>query len=123
VSSPFAHADPPPFEERLLACQSPPLITRSGERPLRGKTVSVGKKRREGRSRRVDRAMMAAPDPLAYVISRKVERRSGGAKSGDCWIRTFCRGVDMPKLGRHENDPHRNFRRGLRGAHRRRARA
>ena len=31
MSSPFAHADPPPFEERLLACQSPPLITRSGK--------------------------------------------------------------------------------------------
>jgi hypothetical protein len=27
VPSPFTQADPPPFEERLLACQSPPLIT------------------------------------------------------------------------------------------------
>ena len=66
-----------PFEERLLACQSPlPLITRFRQRGFwGGKTVSVGK-RREGRSRRVDRAMMAAPDPLARL--RHLAQSSSG---------------------------------------------
>ena len=32
MPSPFTQADPPPFEERLLACQSPPLITRFRQR-------------------------------------------------------------------------------------------
>jgi (4S)-4-hydroxy-5-phosphonooxypentane-2,3-dione isomerase len=41
---------------------------------------------------------MAAPNPLVYIVACNVERRSAAAKSGDCWIRTFCRGVEMPKL-------------------------
>jgi hypothetical protein len=56
VSSPFAHADPPPFEERLLACQSPPLITRFRQRgPWGAKRFRLGKN-----GARVDRGASTA---------------------------------------------------------------
>jgi hypothetical protein len=63
--------DPPPFDERLLACQSPPLITRFRQRGHRGKTISAVKKTAEGRWRRVKGAMVAAPDPLARRRQRR----------------------------------------------------
>ena len=65
MPSPFTQADPPPFEERLLACQLPPLITRFRQRGHGGQDDLAWEETAGGRSRRVDGAMMAAPDPLA----------------------------------------------------------
>ena len=63
MPSPFTQADPPPFEERLLACQLPPLITRFRQRGHGGQDDLAWEETAGGRSRRADGAMMAAPDP------------------------------------------------------------